>query len=127
MPTSWTWTMLVCPAWPTGNPAVITTRSPDLTSPAAVAAPKARWIISSEVVNRSVRNGITPHVKASLRYVGSTQVTAMIGTAGRWRATVRAVCPDSVGVIIARAPTLAAISTVVPSSERTRPGTGQAG
>ena len=76
---------------PTGIPAVMTTRSPDLIQPEAIAPAIALDIISSVLADCGTKTGCTPHSSNIRRNIFSFGVTATMTACGRYFDTIRAV------------------------------------
>jgi len=94
----------------TAVPAVITTRSPDATTPASIAATIERDQRSSTSVVSGIVSGVTPHSSARCRRDSRLWVSATIARCGRSRATAEAVWPENVGTRIALAESASATS-----------------
>src|SRR5262245_43684594 len=106
----------VLPGTHIGRPAVMTALSPGLSSPFATASADAFSSMASGPSAALATSGTTPHTNASLRAVSLRVASAMMGGRGRWRATRRAVAPDSVQARIAEAPMCSASSTAAPAT-----------
>src|SRR5204862_346633 len=87
---------LVLPETSHGTPAVMTMQSPDFAYVRLRMRSRTTASMASYPGTWSTRTGITPHTRASWRYVAGSVVTARIGTGGRSAATFRAVNPPLV-------------------------------
>ena len=111
-PAIWTRIIFVVPVAPDGTPAVTTTKSPDSMAPVPRAPVIACLTISSELTISWPLIASTPQHNCMRRIVSSCGVTAIILQAGRCRAVLIAVWPDSVHVKIAAAPRFWAMRTL---------------
>ena len=85
--------MLVVPDTPTGTPAVTTTRSPCLISPACSAVSMAECTSSSVLSARSIMMGTRPQYSAIWRRIWGSSSSATTVASGRNRLTIWAVMP----------------------------------
>src|SRR5688572_10182981 len=103
------WMTLVDPGVPNGTPAMMTMRWPAAATPWRNAILLALATISSKLAISRVRTAWAPHNRPSRRAVLSDGVSTSKGTAGRSRATRRAVDPEAVKLTIADALTVPTI------------------
>ncbi|MPL96821.1 hypothetical protein SDC9_43005 [bioreactor metagenome] len=93
VPAMWTWSMFVVPAAPRGTPAVTTTRSPSLISPALMQEAIAESTAVFWSVISSFMRGMTPQYRASSRQVLTDGVAPRMGHGGLCLLTIWAVLP----------------------------------
>ena len=104
--------MLVAPGVPSGMPATMMMRWPDLAKPSLNVMRLARSTMSSRSRASCATTQCTPHTTESLRPVDMLGEIATIGGFGRSRATRSAVAPDEVQHTMAERSSVSAISRV---------------